>query len=162
MTPRRSAPRSGAKLGSGQGILCAIFGRLIGKERWQRSSHAWRRSVPGQWFLRRDHRRAHKLARNPANKGLFAALLCAELNYRRILHDLAPDVVCLSEDIPGTFSAPFIRAARRKGIPSVIIPFTIPNALELAEACLARKTSVAGAARRARRGARLSALDHAA
>jgi hypothetical protein len=49
--------------------------------------------------------------------------------------------VCLSEDIPGTFSAPFIRAARHKGIPSVIIPFTIPNRLELAEACFARKTS---------------------
>jgi hypothetical protein len=128
------------KLRQRAGILLAILSRLIGEKRGERILNAWRRTAPGRWFLRQTRRRALKLVRNPANRGLFAALLCAELNYRRILHALAPDVVCLSEDIPGTFSAPFIRAARRKGIPSVIIPFTIPNALELAEACLAKKT----------------------
>ena len=51
-----------------------------------------------------------------------------------MLTRLEADVVCLSEDIPGFQSGPFIRAARRKGIPSVVIPFTIPNALEMAEA----------------------------
>jgi hypothetical protein len=130
----------GLKLRQRAGILLAILFRLLGEERCERISRAWRRRAPGRQFLRWSRRRLLKLARNPSGKGLFAALLCAELNYRRILHTLAPDVVCLSEDIPGTFSAPFIRAARRKGIPSVIIPFTIPNVLEIAEACLARKT----------------------
>jgi hypothetical protein len=129
------------KLRKRAGILAAILFRLLGEEQHERISGAWRRSTPGRWFLRQSRRRLLKIARNPSGKGLFAALLCAELNYRRILHALAPDVVCLSEDIPGTFSAPFIRAARRKGIPSVIIPFTIPNVLEIAEACLAKKTS---------------------
>jgi hypothetical protein len=122
-------------------ILLAILSRLIGRQRCERMSIFWRGTAFGHWFLRRARRRAFALARDPGKKGLFAALLCAETNYRRILHALAPAVVCLSEDIPGTFSAPFIRAARRKGIPSVIIPFTIPNVLELAEACLSRKVS---------------------
>jgi hypothetical protein len=122
-------------------ILLAIFSRLIGRQRCERMSNFWRGTAFGHWFMRRARRHAFALARDPGKKGLFAALLCAETNYRRILHALAPAVVCLSEDIPGTFSAPFIRAARRKGIPSVIIPFTIPNVLELAEASLSRKVS---------------------
>jgi hypothetical protein len=122
-------------------ILLAILSHLIGRQRCERMSGFWRRTAFGDLFVRRARRRAFALARDPGRKGLFAALLCAETNYRRILNALAPAVVCLSEDIPGTFSAPFIRAARRKGIPSVIIPFTIPNVLELAEACLSRKVS---------------------
>jgi hypothetical protein len=122
-------------------IFVAIVSRLVGQQRCERIASFCRQTAFGRWLLRRARRRVFALARDPANKGHFAALLCAESNYRRILHALVPAVVCLSEDIPGTFSAPFIRAARRKGIPSVIIPFTIPNVLELAEACLARKTS---------------------
>jgi hypothetical protein len=122
-------------------LLLAVLSRLIGQQRCERMWSFWRRTAVGHWFLRRARRRTFTFARDPAKKGLFAALLCAESNYRRILHALAPAVVCLSEDIPGTFSAPFIRAARRKGIPTVIIPFTIPNVLELAEACLSRKTA---------------------
>lgn len=129
------------KLTQRAGILLAIARHLLGKERPQRIASVWRRTAFGGWFRRKARARALALARDPANKGLFAALLCAETNYRRILHALAPAVVCLSEDIPGTFSAPFIRAARTKRIPSVIIPFTIPNVLEIAEACLSRKTS---------------------
>ena len=65
-------------------------------------------------------------------------MLRAELRHRVVLTRLGADVVCLSEDIPGFQSGPFIRAARRKGIPSFVIPFTIPNALEMAEACFSK------------------------
>jgi hypothetical protein len=123
------------------GMFWAILSRRIGEERCARISNVWRRTSLGHWFLRRSRRRVFRLVRGGVSRGLFAALLRAELNYRRILQRLAPHVVCLSEDIPEIFSPPFIRAARRKRIPSVILPFTIPNVLELAEDCLAKKTS---------------------
>jgi hypothetical protein len=63
----------------------------------------------------------------------FRDIIRVELRYKRILRLIAPDIVCLSEDIPGPLTAPFIRAARSQRIPSVTIPFTIPNPIEPAQ-----------------------------
>jgi hypothetical protein len=142
----RNAARPGraplwVKLRQRAGIASVALTRLVAKRRRERVFEAWRRSALGHWQLKRGRLKAFKLARAGASCGLVAALLRAELNFRRILQRLAPDIVCLSEDIPEIFSSPFIRAARRKRIPSVIIPFTIPNVLELAEDRLAQKRS---------------------
>jgi hypothetical protein len=57
-----------------------------------------------------------------------------EARYETVLRKLQPDILCLSEDIPGPLTAPLIKVARRLGIPSVIVPFTIPNPREAIEA----------------------------
>src|SRR5207302_651215 len=62
--------------------------------------------------------------------GWFTTLASYRLRYRRALLTIRPDVVCLAEDIIGPLSAPMIQAARQLRLPSVIVPFTIPNPLE--------------------------------
>jgi hypothetical protein len=52
---------------------------------------------------------------------------------RRIVARERPDVVILAEDTVGYETAALIKAAHELGIPSVIVPFTVANALEPAE-----------------------------
>ncbi len=72
----------------------------------------------------------------------FQQILKADLRYEKILREINPAIVCLSEDILGPLSGPLIRAARRRGIPSVIVPFTIPNPIEILEYCIKNPESV--------------------
>jgi hypothetical protein len=53
---------------------------------------------------------------------------------RRVVAAHAPDILVLSEDSVGHETAALIASGRRQGIPSVIVPFTVANALEPAEA----------------------------
>ena len=57
-----------------------------------------------------------------------------EARYRDTLQHLKPDILCLSEDMPGPITGPLIKVARQLKIPTVIIPFTIPNVREAIEA----------------------------
>ena len=68
--------------------------------------------------------------------GWFRAIIRTDLRYERTLQFIKPAVVCLSEDVLGLRSAPMIRAARRRCIPSVVIPFTIPSPIETLEHCI--------------------------
>jgi hypothetical protein len=53
---------------------------------------------------------------------------------RRFLRAIRPDIIILAEDNVETLSMAFVNEGSRQGIPSVIIPFTIPNPLEPAKA----------------------------
>jgi hypothetical protein len=84
---------------------------------------------PRKLMLRRRLRRIRRLSWY----SIFRNIIRVELRYKRILRLIAPDIVCLSEDKLGLLTATFIRAARSQRIPSVIIPFTIPNPIEPAQ-----------------------------
>ena len=133
-------PSLWSKLWQRAGISCAVIRRFLGEERYAAIAGFLHQTRLGCWRSRKGRARVLRAGRS-SGVTLITRLVRAELRYRRILQELAPDIVCLSEDIPEIFSPPFIRAARYKRIPSVIIPFTIPNVLELAEDCLARRIS---------------------
>ena len=125
---RGVAGRMAARAEESLGLVLAVVLRLAGI---RASASLWRTAI-GRWHRRRVLRRLRRAERY----GYLEYLLRAELDIRKVLTRLQPEVVCLSEDIPGMYSGPFIRAARRKGIPSIVIPFTIPNVLETAESCI--------------------------
>ncbi len=52
---------------------------------------------------------------------------------RGFLRAIKPDAIVLAEDNIETFSRAFVSIGRSRGIPSVIIPYTIPNPLEPAQ-----------------------------
>jgi hypothetical protein len=135
----RIARKIGDKLRERIGVAWAVWARVLGTRRYQRAAVALRRTALGRWAAKVQRKAVFRRLRQPGSNGFLETMLKAELRHRVTLTRLAADVVCLSEDIPGFHSGPFIRAAHRKGIPSVIIPFTIPNVLEIAEACIAKK-----------------------
>ena len=53
---------------------------------------------------------------------------------RAVVAEHKPDVLILAEDGVGYETATLIRAAHQRNVPSVIVPFTVANALEPAEA----------------------------
>src|SRR5450755_4577841 len=53
---------------------------------------------------------------------------------RRFLRTIQPDIIILAEDNVGRLSTTFVNEGRKQRIPSIIIPFTIPNPLEPAKA----------------------------
>ncbi len=80
--------------------------------------------------------RARYWARRIPLAAASAELLWAWQKARRLrtfLHKVRPDVIILAEDNVETLSTTIVNEGRRQGIPSVIIPFTIPNPLEPAK-----------------------------
>lgn len=53
---------------------------------------------------------------------------------RRVIAEHQPRVIVVAEDTVGYETAALIRAGHERGVPSVIVPFTVANALEPAEA----------------------------
>jgi hypothetical protein len=56
------------------------------------------------------------------------------LGIKRFLRAIQPDIIILAEDNVERLTTSFVNEGRRHGIPSIIIPFTIPNPLEPAKA----------------------------
>ena len=76
------------------------------------------------------------LRRIPAARSIGQALryFYRGLCIRRFLRATRPDIIILAEDNVERLSTTFINEGRKRGIPSIIIPFTIPNPLEPAKA----------------------------
>lgn len=55
---------------------------------------------------------------------------------QRVLERLRPDIMVQAEDQAGYDIPYWIKAGRRRGVPTVIVPFTVANALEPAEALI--------------------------
>jgi hypothetical protein len=118
--------------------------------------HIWRivtRIVPQKYIQSATHGLAKRLvARARLSGGRFPELVerltgislemyrlrLAEARYTAALNALQPDVLCLSEDFPGSFTPPLVKVARELRIPTVVIPFTIPNAREVLEDCFSK------------------------
>jgi hypothetical protein len=65
------------------------------------------------------------------------------LSVRRFLRTIRPDIMVFAEDNVERLSTVLINEGRRQGIPSIIIPFTIPNPLEPAKAYRNRRPNQA-------------------
>jgi hypothetical protein len=90
------------------------------------------------WRLRRAVRtRVRKILVDPFRRSqagqlslqLFRLLLVAD-GVKQLLRAIEPDVIILPEDNVETLSTIFVAKGRARSIPSIIIPFTIPNPLE--------------------------------
>lgn len=85
-------------------------------------------SLALQYYRRYRHIRA---------VGLTAQIVqaCRRAFYvKRFLRKIRPDIIILAEDNIERLSKTLVNEGRKRGIPSIIIPFTIPNPLEPAKA----------------------------
>ena len=64
------------------------------------------------------------------NFELLSRLLLTSIGVHRFLRTIEPDLIILPEDNVETLSTIFVAEGRRQNIPSMVIPFTIPNPLE--------------------------------
>jgi hypothetical protein len=93
---------------------------------WALAVYMMRRSPYWAWYLFRRTRSGQSMWRllYPSFRGS---------RIRRFLRVIKPDIIILTEDNVERLSTTIINEARRQGIPSIIIPFTIPNPLEPAK-----------------------------
>jgi hypothetical protein len=100
---------------------------LIGPER-----PAHPEGAPGSAFSRRREA-ATRLARRMAREARTLASWRGAVNRIDVfLRDMKPDAIVLFEDNIQNFTRIVVEQGRRRGIPSIILPYTIPNPAEAA------------------------------
>ena len=86
-----------------------------------------------------NHYRRYRHIRAVGLIGQIVQACRGTLYVKRFLRNIRPDIIILAEDNIERLSSTFVYEGRKQGIPSIIIPFTIPNPLEPAKYYLHRK-----------------------